>query len=69
MAALRVPLELRVAISKQCKKVIITFFPTNKMKVLSTFGVIQGCLLSSTLFGLIINHLQEVLAHVEGNRA
>ncbi len=69
MVALGVPLELRVAIAKLYEKVIIRFSSTNEVEVLSTLGVIQGCPLSPTLFGLFIDQLHEVLATVGGKGA
>ena len=69
MVALEVPLELRMAIAKLYEKVIIRFSSTNKVEVLSTLEVIQGCPLSPTLFGLFIDQLHEVLATVGGKGA
>ncbi len=69
MVTLGVPLELRIAIAKLYEQVIIRFSSTNEVEVLSTLGVIQGCPLSPTLFGLFIDHLHEVVATVGGNGA
>jgi hypothetical protein len=66
MIALELPLESRMVIAKLYEKVIIRFSSTNEVEVLSTLGVIQGCPLSPTFFGLFIDQLHEVLATMEG---
>ncbi|CAM6082417.1 unnamed protein product [Calypogeia fissa] len=61
MVSLQVPIEMRIAIAQLYQKVLIRFSTDSSEEVLSTLGVIQGCPLSPTLFGIFIDQLHDVL--------
>ena len=63
---LEVPQDIRVAIAQLYHKVLIRFSTSSSEEVLSTLGVIQGCPLSPTLFGVFIDQLHDLLKEMGG---
>ena len=57
---------MRIAIAQLYQKVVIRFSGTSFEEVPSTLGVIQGCPLSPTLFGVFIDQLHDLLEEMGG---
>ena len=55
------PEELRLVVSKLYQEVRIKLSVDTSKEILSTLGVIQGCPLSPTLFGIFIDQLHTIL--------
>jgi Reverse transcriptase (RNA-dependent DNA polymerase) len=66
LVSLGVPLDMRIAIAQLYQKVLIRFSSSSVEEVPSTLGVIQGCPLSPTLFGVFIDQLHDLLEEMGG---
>lgn len=66
MVAIGVPLEMRVGVAQLYQQVRIKLSASVPKEVLSTLGVIQGCPLSPTLFGIFIDQLHGLLEEIGG---